>query len=174
MASRQSNRLTLVALGALIVLALVAPWIPGGESKGESAERAELQSYIATRETQLIAAEQRHDWAYIDSQLTANFQEIGGDGRLYTKKEIAALFPQAELLDYQLSDMKVEPVAVNVFLVTYTGDFNARFQGKGGPMRARLSTLWVRDADYQYKARFHQVVPIAIDKPGSTSSAGSQ
>lgn len=174
MVSRQSNRLTLVALGSLIALALVAPWIPGGERKGESAERADLQSYIATRESQLIAAEQRHDWAYIDGQLTGNFQEIGADGRVYTKQEIAALFPQAELLDYKLGEMKVEPVSVNVFLVTYTGEFDARFQGHREPMRARLSTLWVRDADYQYKARFHQVVPIPIDTPKSGSSAGSQ
>jgi hypothetical protein len=163
MPAPSTNRLTLEGLVALSLLGFAAPWIPFGERTTAERECADLQQFFAERERQLVDAEQRHDWKYIDGRLSADFQEIGADGRIYTKQEIAGMFPSFELLDYKLGDMQVEPVAINVVLVTYTGEFKSRFQGKPGHVRVRFSTLWVRDSNYQYKARFHHVVPIRVN-----------
>lgn len=154
------NKLAIAALVVLIALALGARWIPGGEEVTVEQERNDMLSIFSQKEGALAAAEQRHDWNYIDGELMSNFEEIGADGSVYTKQQIATMFPDAQLLSYKLSDMKVEAVAINVIMVTYVGEFDARYKGQGGPMRARLSTLWVRDSNYQYKVRFHQVVPI--------------
>ncbi len=163
--AKQNRRLTIAALLVLIALALAAPWIPGHETQTAEQERADMTTIFSQKEEALIDAEQRHDWKYIDGELMSNFEGIRPDGRLYTKQDVAVVFPEVQLLSYKLSDMKVEAVAINVILVTCSGDFDMRIRGQGGPMHARLSTIWVRDSNYQYKARFHQVVPIPPEAP---------
>jgi len=121
---------------------------------------------FAAREKSLAEAEKRHDWPAVERLLTDDFVEIAADGKRYSKPEVAAYFPDVQLHDYTMEDVRVQRVADGAVLVTSTVKVDASFRGTRIPSHSYVSTLWVRRKG-QWKIVFHQVTPIPEPAPAA-------
>lgn len=127
-------------------------------------EAQALTQEFAAREKSLAEAEKRHDWPFIAKLLTDDFVEIAADGKRYTKPDVAAYFPDIQLHDYKMEDVRVQRVTDQAVLVTSTVRVDASFRGTRIPSHSYVSTLWVRRRG-QWKIVFHQVTPIPEPAP---------
>ncbi|HYX67754.1 MAG TPA: nuclear transport factor 2 family protein [Terriglobales bacterium] len=129
-------------------------------------EARALEQEFAGREKSLFEAEKRHDWPFVTNLLTDDFLEIAADGKLYTKPDVAAYFPDVQLHDYTQEDVRVQRIAEGAALVTSTVRVDASFRGQRIPSHSYVSTLWVRRGK-QWKIVFHQVTPIPEPAPAA-------
>ncbi len=129
-------------------------------------EQRAFEQEFAAREKSLFEAEKRHDWPFIAKLLTDDFVEIAADGKRYAKPDVAAYFPDVQLHDYTMEDVRVQRVTADAVLVTSTVRVDASFRGTHIPSHSYVSTLWVRHGK-QWKIVFHQVTPIPEPAPAA-------
>lgn len=126
---------------------------PGGKT---APDRRKLIEFY---EREMIEAERKHNWEAIARRLAPDFLEVAGDGKAYSKEQVAAYFPDVRLNKYTISEMEVRMVAANVGVLTYKVEVDATFQGQPIPGAARVSSVWVRQKG-AWLMKFHQSTPI--------------
>lgn len=144
-------------LAVVLVLSL-APLALAEERKPKKVR--ELEKLLIAQEQALTAAEKRKDWPAIEKMLADDFLEIGGDGNLYTKQNVAEFFPDINLIDYKLSEWQFRRLGPATALVAYRADVKFTFRGQGGPAQFRVATLWAQQPTGQWLVKFHQATPI--------------
>ena len=135
---------------------------PGGKvtASGEKAGRAgNLEQEAIAREKELAAAEKRHDWEFISRALAHDFVEVAGDGKLYTKAEVAQYFPDVRVQEFSLDNFRVVQSRPDAVLLLYTANAQATFKGQPFPAHNYVSSYWVRRRG-EWRMIFHQATPI--------------
>ena len=159
-----ANRYSLLgAVGVLLVGGVLAPaarpqTAPSAPGRKVSAAR-KLEEAAIAREKSLAEAEKRHDWESISRHLADDFVEIAGNGKLYTKAEVAQYFPEVRVQEATLDNFRVLQLGPDAVLLFYTADAQATFQGQPIPGRNYVSSYWARRAG-KWRMVFHQATPI--------------
>lgn len=155
---------------ALVIVVLSLGAVLSSEDERKPKKVRELEKLLIAQEQALTAAEKRKDWPAIEKMLADDFLEIGGDGNLYTKQNVAEFFPDINLIDYKLSEWQFRRLGPATALVAYRADVNFTFRGQGGPSQFRVSTVWVQQPTGQWLVKFHQATPILPAPAQSTPS----
>ncbi len=120
---------------------------------------AEEQAAMA-REQQLVDAERRKDAAALLAFLADDFLEIGVEGNLVRKPDVALrLAGIEEITEMSTSGMQAHLIADDVVLVTYTGVAKVTYQGRPIAARAAVSSVWARRQG-KWLLVFHQGTPL--------------
>jgi hypothetical protein len=101
-------------------------------------------------------AQKSKDGDTLKRLLTADFQQVGSEGKLHDKDDFIGDAKDGKLTDYTLYDLKVLPVDDNAAIVTC----DAVIHGTEGdnilvPHYQHLSFVWVKQVD-QWRLRFEQ------------------
>lgn len=123
---------------------------------------ADTEMQLLTTLHKLYAAEKKHDLNFIRLYLSDDFAEVGGDARVYNRKDIEAGFADMELREYKLSDCVTKLVTSDAAYISCSMDVDASFKGNPLPRLFRVTWLWTRAKD-QWLLRFEQatIMPAA-------------
>ena len=116
---------------------------------------AEIETQLLTTLNRMYAAEKKHDLNFIRSYLSDDFAEVGGDGRVYRWKDIAAGFADMELRQYKLSECVSKLVASSAAYLSCAMEVDATFKGNPLPRLFRVTWIWT-SANDRWVVRFEQ------------------
>ncbi len=123
------------------------------------AQEKAAQKIIVAKEQAMLDAEKGKDTKVILDSLADDFTELGSDGGVYFKSDVAAAVPTVEVKDYKLSDLRFRLLTPDAAILMYRLEVDATVGGQAIPRLHRVSTVWTRK-DGQWFARFHQGTPI--------------
>lgn len=145
------------------VLALLITLVAGRSLGAFAQETPAPARPLTTLEESLIAqskavpqAEESKDTVALQRLLSDDFQQVGSEGKLHTKREFLDDAKEGNLTDFTLYDFKVLPLDENAAIVTFDAvihqpegddDFAPRYQ--------HVSDVWVKQGD-QWRLRFRQ------------------
>jgi glyoxylase I family protein len=132
---------------------------PSSTQPGKAGAAQKFEAAAIAREKSLAEAEKRHDWESISRHLADDFVEIAGNGKLYTKAEVAQYFPDVRVQEATLDNFRVLRLGPDAVLLFYTADAKATFKGQPIPGRNYVSSYWARRAG-KWRMVFHQATPI--------------
>lgn len=133
------------------------------DSKGKiqnDGTSARVEKLITEKLHAMYEAEKKRDLKFIFSNMTEDFEEVGGDGGTYHRSDIEAAWNDVELNDYRLSDCNFKLVTKEVAYQTCLMDGDATYKGKPIPSRLRV-TWWWTEVDGNWLLKFEQgtIVP---------------
>jgi hypothetical protein len=117
---------------------------------------APLQQTLISQTQAVAQAQKSKDGDTLKRLLTADFQQVGSEGKLHDKDDFIGDAKDGKLTDYTLYDLRVLPVDDNAAIVTC----DAVIHGTEGdnilvPHYQHLSFVWVKQVD-QWRLRFQQ------------------
>ncbi len=128
-------------------------------------EAAADEQAVILREQGLIEAERRKDAKALLADMADDFLEIGLEGNLIHKPDVAPRLAGIEqITELSASNMQARVIASDVVLVTYTGTAKVTYQRQPISVRAAVSSIWTR-RDGRWLLVFHQGTPIPDTRP---------
>jgi len=119
----------------------------------------ELEEKIISRETKILAAQKRRDFAAVEAALAYGFLEIGGSGQLFTKTQVLDRLKFVHVLDYSLDRFRLVSVNPTCVVLTYIADVRRRYKGEEYSNRTYRSSTWV-ERNGAWQVIFHQATPL--------------
>lgn len=133
---------------------------PASVSKSEaSAESAALTEAIRPR---LLAIWEHYKNQEADAHnaiLADDYQAVGPNGILRSRKPTPQEIAQAPLTAYTLVQVKAVPLGPDVALVTYTAEVDGPSGGKMIHVTYQVGEIWVRRAG-EWKCRYYHGTPV--------------
>lgn len=155
---RQSTVALLLLLAA--GLALSQERKPVSASKSEAgAESAALTEAIRPS---LLAIWEHYKNQEADAHnalLADDYQAVGPDGILRSRKPTAQEIAQAPLTAFMLVQVKAVPLSLDAALVTYTAEVDGPSEGKMIHVTYQVGEVWVRRAG-EWKCRYYHGTPV--------------
>jgi hypothetical protein len=155
--------MTIARVVAVTVLCLLSVGAVAAQSAKDSAA-AEKQ--ITETLQQMYKAEERRDLNFIRAQMSDDFTEVAGDGKVYHWADIEAGFKDVVLQDYKLTDCIFKLTTRDSAWLTCRMDLHATYKGQPFPGSQRVTYLWTRQKK-DWLLRFEQGTVI-------TAPAGSK
>jgi hypothetical protein len=147
-------------IGAAFLLASVIPGVAQGRATVKVLSPLE-QTLIAS-EKSLIEAKKKDDGAFFKRTLSADFSQVGVDGKLLEGQEAVDDLGDAGLVELTPYDIKVVTVGegaanISVAIVTYDAIVREKPEEDQGPppRYQHFSSVWVKQGD-TWKLKFHQ------------------
>jgi hypothetical protein len=147
-------------IGAAFLLASVIPGVAQGPATVKVLSPLE-QTLIAS-EKSLIEAKKKDDGAFFKRTLSADFSQVGVDGKLLEGQEAVDDLGDAGLVELTPYDIKVVTVGegaanISVAIVTYDAIVREKPEEDQGPppRYQHFSSVWVKQGD-TWKLKFHQ------------------
>jgi hypothetical protein len=134
---------------------------PSRESSSvQGAVRQDLQAHLIHLEKELVAAQNRRDFAAVEALLADDFHEIGSSGRVFAKAETVRVLSEAQIVDCTFDHFQFLPIDDKCVIVMYMATARRTRNGREHLNRAWRSSTWVKRGD-AWQVLFHQatVVP---------------
>jgi len=142
--------------------------VPGSLSQAQlkamREQEAATQKIIVAKEQALLDAEKRKDAKAILDKLADDFTELGSDGGVYFKSDVASALPSVEVKDSKMTEIRFRLLAKDVALLMYKLEVDASVGGHPIPRLHRVSTIWTRK-NGEWLVRFHQGTLIPVASP---------
>ena len=128
--------------------------IPQAKLKQMQEQEAAAKKDVLARETALYEAEKRKDWNAVLDALSDDFIEVGVDGSVYHKAQIAQLLPGVETTSFRISDVEFKLLAPDTALIVYHYETDTKYKGEAQPKHWRSTSIWTRKKG-AWLARYH-------------------
>lgn len=117
---------------------------------------ADLEKTLTSNSQAVLEAQKAKDTATLKRLLTADFQEVGSEGKLHKLDELIGDAADGKLTDASMYKAAVVQIDDNVAIVTYDAILHMS-EGDDGlaPRYQHLSDVWTRSGD-QWKLKFRQ------------------
>lgn len=146
------------------IFVFVVAFICAASAVSVAQSDADIETQLLSTLQRMYAAEKKHDLTFIRSYLSDDFAEVGGDGRVYGWKDIAAGFADMELRQYKLSECVSKLVAPGAAYLSCAMEVDATFKGNPLPRLFRVTWIWTRANDH-WVVRFEQATIVPIPAP---------
>ncbi|HXY02728.1 MAG TPA: nuclear transport factor 2 family protein [Terriglobales bacterium] len=115
-----------------------------------------IPQVLISQSEAVAQAEKSRDINALQHLLTADFQQVGSEGRLHDREDLLDDAREGKLQDYRLYNFKVLAVDQGAAIVTYDAIIH-KPEGDAGlaPRYQHLSDVWVKQGD-QWQLRFQQ------------------
>ena len=120
------------------------------------------KEFLIKMEQEIIAAQKRGDYSFVEKTLASDFQEIDSRGSISSKAETIQAIKESLLLDYSMVNCEVFPVADDCAIVTYITTTSRSISEGMRVNRARRSSTWVKRGR-SWQIVFHQGTPLEVD-----------
>ena len=119
------------------------------------------EEFLVKMEQEIIAAQKRGDYSFVEKALADEFQEIDSRGSISSKEETMRAIKEAPLFDYSIENCKVFPVTEDCAIVTYIATSSRSIPGGTRVNRAQRSSVWVKRGG-SWQMVFHQGTPLKV------------
>ena len=160
-----------IAAAVLLVVTFVSSSSNGqspANAKPADRDSGAAEKVITETLRTMYEAEKRKDLDFIFANLSEDFAEVAGDGKLYYKSDIAAGFKDMVLKNYTISDCHFKLLTADSAYHTCEMRADAEFKGKPIPNHFRVTWLWTREQG-KWLLRFEQGT--MIPEPAKTGTA---
>lgn len=120
------------------------------------------EEFLIKMEQEIIAAQKRGDYSFVEKALASDFQEIDSRGSISSKAETIQAIKEAPLFDYSVVNCEVFPVTEDCAIVTYIATSSRSISEGMRVNRAQRSSTWVK-RDGSWQIVFHQGTPLKVD-----------
>jgi hypothetical protein len=120
----------------------------------------ELEEKIISKETRILAAQKRRDFAAVEAALAYGFLEIGGGGQLFTRTQVLDRLKFVHVLDYSLDRFRLVSVDPTCVVLTYIADGHKPLQRRR-VLQSHLPQLDLGRAEWRMAGDFSSGDPIA-------------
>jgi hypothetical protein len=106
----------------------------------------DLEAHLIRLEQEIVAAQQRRDFAAVEALLADDFREIGSSGRLFTKADAVCVISEVQILDCAFDHFQFLPIDDKCVIVMYVATARRTQDGREHMQRAWRSSTWVKKA----------------------------
>ena len=154
----------------ILTLTVSALALVAGTAFAQGTATAAIEKQLMANEQAINEAVAKGDVKTFTSMLTTDSMATDGSGTL-PAADLVKMMPMLKITSQKLDAMKVAWLTPDVALVTYTWSGTGTMQGEKIPSPAYVNTVWVKQKDGKWLARFHQeslafpAPPAASKKP---------
>jgi uncharacterized protein (TIGR02246 family) len=138
-----------------LTLTISALALAAGPAFAQGTATAAIEKQLMANEHAINEAVAKGDAKTFTSLLTTDSMATDGSGTM-PAADFVKMMPMLKLTAQKLDAMKVAWLTPDVALVTYTWSGTGTMQGEKVPSPDYANTVWVKQKDGKWLARFHQ------------------